>query len=282
MMRKTFGSWMLAVLAAMVVLQTSASLAQTAAAPAAAAPAATVTPSTGWKWHGGAGGGMSLAETMQAGGSLMWVIAALSIVAMAMIGYFFFVLRTSQITPRILHRDLIEKIEDGDLDNARRLCEEKPCPLSAVVMAAVDYVRGSRNVDNTLLKDIIEGEGSRQAEDIQGQIQYLLDLAVIAPMVGLLGTVFGMLHAFGGIASDIASAKPVVLAEGVAMALLTTAFGLIVGIPAMAFYGYFRRRSGKLVAYLEMAAADALTAMVNRTSHGLDAKVQVKATDRRI
>ena len=206
----------------------------------------------------------------------MWVIAAISIVALAMVSYFFYVLRPNQIAPVSLHRDLIEKIEDGDMDGTRRLCEEKPCPLSAVVMASIDYVRGIRKVEDSLLKDIIEGEGSRQAEDIQGQTQYLLDIAVIAPMVGLLGTVFGMLHAFGGIAHDIASAKPVVLAEGVAMALLTTAFGLIVGIPAMAFYAYFRRRASKLVSYLEMAGTDVLTALLNRSAHGMEAGVQVK------
>jgi biopolymer transport protein ExbB len=237
---------------------------------------------TGWSWSGGGRGGMSLLQIMDAGGSLMWVIAFISIVAIAMIAYFFYVLRPGLVAPTMLLRDLVEKIEDGDMDGARRLCEQKSSPISAVVLAAIEYVRGSRNVEESLLKDIIEGEGSRQAEDIQGQTQYLLDVGVIAPMVGLLGTVFGMLHAFSGIAHDIASAKPVVLAEGVAMALLTTAFGLIVGIPAMAFYSYFRRRASKLVSYLEMASTDVMTAMVNRTAHGLDSGIKVKPPEKRV
>lgn len=236
---------------------------------------------SGWSWSGSGQGGMSLYQVMQAGGSLMWVIAAISIVVIAMISYFFYVLRPSLVAPPMLLRDLVEKIEDGDMDGAQQLCEEKSSPISAVVLAAINYVRGSRNVEESLLKDIIEGEGSRQAEDIQGQTQYLLDVGVIAPMVGLLGTVFGMLHAFSGIAHDIASAKPVVLAEGVAMALLTTAFGLIVGIPAMAFYSYFRRRASKLVSYLEMASTDVLTAMVNRTTHSHDTGIKVKPPENR-
>jgi biopolymer transport protein ExbB len=235
-----------------------------------------------WNFYQNAAEGMSLAQTMKAGGSLMWVIAGLSVLGLAMIGYFIYALRPNQVAPLTLHRSLIEKIEDGDVDAARRMCEEKPCPLSAVTLAGIDYLRGTRTVTDALLKDVIEGEGSRQAEDIQGQTQYLLDVAVVAPMVGLLGTVFGMLHAFGGIAHDISSAKPVVLAEGVAMALLTTAFGLIVGIPAMGFYAYFRRRASKIVSYLEMASTDILTAMLNRTAHGLDARVQVKAPEKKI
>jgi len=125
-------------------------------------------------------------------------------------------------------------------------------------------MRNVPRIDPAQLKDVIESEGGRQAEDIQGQSQYLLDVAVIAPMVGLLGTVFGMLHAFGAVAHDIASAKPVVLAEGVSMALLTTAFGLLVGIPCMMFYAYFRRKASKQVLFLESAATDILIAMTGQ------------------
>ena len=245
-----------------------------------AARSATDFAGSGWSWEGGGKGGMSLYQIMQAGGSLMWVIAGISILAIAMIAYFFFVLRPGQVVPPTLQRDLVEKIEDGDMDGARRLCEDKGCPLSSVALAAIEYVRSSRSLEETLLKDVIEGEGARQAEDIVGQTQYLLDVGVIAPMVGLLGTVFGMLHAFSGIAHDIASAKPVVLAEGVSMALLTTAFGLMVGIPAMAFYSYFRRRASKIVSYLEMSSTDILTAMANRTAQGLDAGIKVKTPQR--
>ena len=83
-------------------------------------------------------------------------------------------------------------------------------------------------------------------------------------MIGLLGTVFGMLRAFGSVARDIASAKPVVLAEGVSQALVTTAFGLIVGIPAMMFYAYFRRRAAKQISHLEAASTDILTALMSK------------------
>jgi biopolymer transport protein ExbB len=158
----------------------------------------------------------------------------------------------------------VEKIRAGDLDDARRICEYHSCPLSSVALAALDYRRHVTEGEQAMVRDVIEGEGGRQAESIMGQTQYLLDIAVISPMVGLLGTVFGMLKAFSTVATDIASAKPVALAAGVSQALVTTAYGLIVGIPAMTFYAYFRRRASKLVSLLESASTDVLTAMLSR------------------
>jgi biopolymer transport protein ExbB len=131
-------------------------------------------------------------------------------------------------------------------------------------MSAMEYVRRSDGIDPLLLKDVMEGEGGRQAEGMQGQTQYLLDIAVISPMIGLLGTVFGMLRAFSSMALDIANAKPVVLAMGVSQALITTAFGLIVGIPAMMFYAFLRRRAAKMVSHLEFCSTDLLTVILGK------------------
>jgi len=174
------------------------------------------------------------------------------------------VLRTAQIATRTLHDLLVDTIRNGSMDDARQACEYRPCALSAIALAALNYVRNMPQADPTLLKDVVEGEGGRQSESIQGQTQYLLDIAVVAPMVGLLGTVFGMLKAFSAVALDIAQAKPVVLAAGVSQALVTTAFGLIVGIPAMMFYAYFRRRAATMVSQLEASSADVLTAILSK------------------
>ena len=210
----------------------------------------------------GVGESMSWRQVLRSGGWLMYVLAGLSVLGVAFIIYFFAVMRAGQVAPRALHREVVEKIRAGAVDDARRVCEYRPCAFSAVVLAALDYMRSIPEADPTLLKDVAEGEGSRQAEALQGQTQYLLDIAVVSPMVGLLGTVFGMLRAFSSVALDIANAKPVVLAAGVSQALITTAFGLIVGIPAMMFYAYFRRRSAMVVSHLESASTDVLTALL--------------------
>ena len=86
-------------------------------------------------------------------------------------------------------------------------------------------------------------------------MDWLSDLAAIAPLVGLLGTVLGMFQAFGGIANDLAaSARPVVLAQGVSQAIVTTVFGLVVAIPCLVFHAILRRRTARRIAGLESLA----------------------------
>mgnify|MGYP006287696521 CR=1 FL=1 len=208
---------------------------------------------------------LSWRVVLENGGILMYVLAGVSVLTVALVVYLAIVLRDGQVVPRPLYRELIEKTRAGALDDVRRACEYRLCPLSHVVLAASEHVRNVPSVDPVMLKDIVEGEGSRQAESLQGQAQYLLDIAVISPMIGLLGTVFGMLKAFNAVALDIAQAKPIVLAGGVSQALITTAFGLIVGIPAMVFYAFFRRRASKVVSRLETASAEILTAMLSKS-----------------
>ena len=96
-------------------------------------------------------------------------------------------------------------------------------------------------------------EGGRIADAMMSSVDWLADIAAIAPLVGLLGTVLGMFQAFGGIASDVsAGAKPVVLAQGVSQAIVTTIFGLVVAIPCLAAYAVFRRRAQKRVTEIEI------------------------------
>ncbi|MBO6167119.1 MAG: MotA/TolQ/ExbB proton channel family protein [Kiritimatiellae bacterium] len=102
-------------------------------------------------------------------------------------------------------------------------------------------------------------EGSRIASQLFASVDWLADIAAIAPLVGLLGTVLGMFQAFGGIAADVtAGAKPVVLAQGVSQAIVTTIFGLVVAIPALLFHAIFRRRAARRVAELEEKADEIL------------------------
>ncbi|MDI6774189.1 MAG: MotA/TolQ/ExbB proton channel family protein [Verrucomicrobiota bacterium] len=206
-----------------------------------------------WRWY------------WDSGGWIMYALLALSIVALALVVYLFVVLRTGQIVPRPLRRELMEKIRSGALVDAGRACTYRPCPLSSVALAAVEHFRTLPTADPTLLKDVMEGEGARQADSIRGQPQYLLDVAAIAPMVGLFGTVWGMMQAFGAIGLNLERAQPVVLANGVAQALVTTVGGLIIAIPAMLFYAYFRRRAARMVSNLESASTEILTLLLSET-----------------
>ncbi|MGD9874182.1 MAG: MotA/TolQ/ExbB proton channel family protein [Kiritimatiellia bacterium] len=201
---------------------------------------------------------MSLGEIIETGGWLMYVLGAMSVIGLAMIIYFFMVLREERVCPRRFLDELYAELKQRRLDRAAELCRREDHAAASVALAGLEHMDSSREMEPVLLKEIMEGEGSRQASLLQGQIQYLLDLGVISPMVGLLGTVMGMLRAFNAVALDIAKAKPMILAAGVSQALITTAAGLLVGIPAMIFYSYFRGRSSKLISNLEAASADIL------------------------
>jgi biopolymer transport protein ExbB len=192
------------------------------------------------------------------------VLGALSIATLTLILYFFVVLRKRQIVPEPLRNELMGKIRAGELADARRMCEFRQGPLTAVMITALDHMKSIPDADPMLLRDVVEAEGARQADSIQGQTQYLMDIAVVCPMIGLLGTVFGMMIAFNAVSDQIAVVRPTALVAGVNKAMLTTAFGLVVGIPAMMFYAYFRRLSSKLVVALESACADLFTALLSR------------------
>lgn len=149
------------------------------------------------------------------GGPLMWVLAALSVLALAVTLYLWVAQASWVFIPAAMKR----------------------------MEAAKDY----------------ESEGRRIATRLMGAVDWLADIAAIAPLVGLLGTVLGMFKAFGGIATDVsAGAKPVVLAQGVSQAIVTTIFGLVVAIPCLAIYALMRRRAQKRIAELEMQVEDAI------------------------
>ncbi len=206
---------------------------------------------------------VSLMEMLSRGGVVMVVLGLMSIVGLALIIYFFFILRRSQVVPQLLKDDVLDKLEAGEWADARSACGYKPCAFSEVTVAAIDYAR-TGEISPSLMKDVVESEGGRQALIIQGQTQYLFDLAVLSPMVGLLGTVFGMIHAFNAVALDLTKAKPMLLAAGVGEALIATAAGLIVGIPAMAFYAYFRNRAARIIAELEVSSGQVMNTLLSK------------------
>ena len=207
--------------------------------------------------------GISLKQAWIYGGWVMWVLAALSVFALAMVLYFIWTLRSNMVIPHALVSDVLTRVRSGDLNEARRLADRAPCAFSSVVLTALNCLRNIPNCDTSLLRSTTEAEGARQADAIQGQTELLLDIATIAPLVGLLGTVLGMFQAFGGIANDLEGAKPIVLAAGVSKAIITTIFALIVAIPCMAFYAWFRRRASRQIANLEAVSSEIVTALVS-------------------
>ncbi len=199
--------------------------------------------------------GMTLAQAWNYGGPLMWVLAALSVIALAIVLYLLFAQRREALTPRTLVSDVFSKLQVGDHGEAKRLCERRPCAFAALTLAALGAAHGAAQGQQVDVSQAVETAGAHVAEQLQASVDWLADIAAIAPLVGLLGTVLGMFQAFGGIANDIAAnAKPVVLAAGVSQAIITTVFGLVISIPCLACHAFLRRRTAKRIAGLETLA----------------------------
>ncbi len=200
---------------------------------------------------------LTLDLIFEKGGIVMWVLLLLSMASVAIVIFDAVTMRLALVAPATLRDDVMGKLQEGRREDARQACSYRPCAFAAVTLAALELAEAQdHKPDPALLKGAIEGEGARQGAALQEQPQVLLDIAVISPMIGLLGSIFGMVGAFRAVAMDAAKAKPMLLASGVSEAMFTTAGGLIVGILAMAFYGFYRRRAARLVSDLEAVSDD--------------------------
>ena len=121
------------------------------------------------------------------GGPLMWVLAGLSVIALTLMLYLLLADRRGALAPTALVSDVLNRLGAKDLGEARRLCERKPCAFSTLALAALDVLRGDK-VDARHVSTAIETAGAHVAERLQGTVDYLCDLAAIAPLVGLLGS----------------------------------------------------------------------------------------------
>jgi len=131
--------------------------------------------------------------------------------------------------------------------------------VARVVQKMLDFTTKNPHADFQQVREIAETEGTRVAASLNNRVIYLADIGMIAPLLGLLGTVFGIIHSFGALGADIGSApRYVALSRGISEALVNTAAGLAIGIPAMMFYAFFRGRAQKLISELEAATTHVL------------------------
>src|SRR5437764_5642860 len=130
--------------------------------------------------------------------------------------------------------------------------------IARVVQKVLDFTTKNPNADFQQVREIAETEGTRVASNLNNRVTYLADIGMIAPLLGLLGTVIGIISSFGALGADIGSARYVALSRGISQALFNTAAGLAIGIPAMIFYAFFRGRSQRLISELESAVTHIL------------------------
>ena len=154
-------------------------------------------------------------------------------------------LRRSRIIPRSFVRGVIEQLEQGQLerDEAIALCEENGSPVAELFQAALKrYGRPAVEMEQAVLD-----AGDRVTNSLRSYLRMFSAISNITPLLGLLGTVLGMIEAFNAIAQTGAMGKPELLAGGIGQALLTTAAELFVAIPAYTAYAFFLGRADKLI-----------------------------------
>lgn len=206
----------------------------------------------------------SLGSLMAKGGGTLWVIAGLSVIATFLVVFYLLTLRSGMLYPKQFMLEAESTAEEGDFEALQALCIKKDSAAAVILASAADQALASNKPDYKLIRSAIEDEGARQAGKLWQRIQYLLDIGVIAPMVGLLGTVLGMLTAFAELESQDIGVKQQALAQGIAQALITTAAGLCVGIFAMILYSFFRGRVNALIAGMENACNRVLRKGMNK------------------
>lgn len=192
---------------------------------------------------------LTVRKIIEDGGMLMYVLLGLSVIAVMLILYYLMAFRKNNLLPPALLNALRDA--DGDIDAIRAVDEGRTSVLGRIVTSACTQFEDEEDGGTPgLFQGALEEEGTRQSSRLWGQLQYLADVATIAPMVGLLGTVWGMMISFTGLENDIAN-KADRLASGVATAMYTTFGGLIIGIGALAAYALFRGHLTSLVCSLE-------------------------------
>ncbi len=186
---------------------------------------------------------------------IMLLLLALSLTAVALVVEHAMTIRESVLIPPDLSDGVRELLGAGKLAESRTLCQQSPSFLSFVIQAGLGEVDGGW----TTVEKAMEDATAEQAARLFRKIEYLSVIANIAPMVGLLGTVIGMIFAFQEVANSQGAARASGLAEGIYQALVTTVGGLIVAIPSLAAFAIYRNRVDQFVAEATYAAQHATT-----------------------
>jgi biopolymer transport protein ExbB/TolQ len=174
-------------------------------------------------------GRMSFLAMLNQGGPLMYVLLFIEIVVLALVLESCFNVNALKVLPAGFVEEIGKDFGKNDVDAVVQKCEDNPGMLSNVLHAGLT-APAKTDAD---VKEAIELAGEHEGESFMSHVGYLSIFGTIAPMVGLLGTVIGMILAFRSVALEAAIGKPEALATGIFQALFTTAFGLIIGIPAM-------------------------------------------------
>lgn len=188
-------------------------------------------------------------DLLKPGGMVMFPLLLCSVLALAIIIERFWTLRVSRLAPKDLVNELWGWIKRKEL-NSKKLRELKDAaPIGRILAAGLVNAKHGREI----MKESIQDEASHVVHEMERFLTTLGSVAAIAPLLGLLGTVVGMIKVFSQLQLEGAG-NAAALADGISEALITTAAGLTVAIPALIFHRYFTRRVDEIVVDMEQDA----------------------------
>ncbi|MFP6656875.1 MAG: MotA/TolQ/ExbB proton channel family protein [Pirellulales bacterium] len=194
----------------------------------------------------------NLIDIIQQGGPLMIPILICSVVLFLFVFERFISLRRRRVIPKPFVKQFLHELRGNviDQDDALDMCEENDSPVAHVFAGAVQkWGRPAVEVEQGIID-----AGERVTNGLRRHLRLINGVATVTPLLGLLGTVVGMIQAFNDIATADAMGKPELLAAGIGQALITTASGLSVAIPALIFYMYYQSRVDRLVMNIDQTS----------------------------
>jgi biopolymer transport protein ExbB len=194
---------------------------------------------------------------MMAGGPAMIVLGVMSVITVMLIIVFTFTLRRGAVVSAHFMNTADVLLKKRDYSGLLAISHRHSEAVARVAQRTLDFMTKTPGAGYEQAREIAETEGATIAASLQHRIVYLADIAVLSPMVGLFGTVIGIVNCFGVLGAKVTADanRNMALAGGVGQALVATATGLILGIVAMVFYSIFRGRVQSLVSDLEIASA---------------------------
>ncbi len=215
---------------------------------------------------------MNLLDLFLKGGIFMYPILFCSLLAVVIVVERFLVLRKSAIDAGQFMLKLRSVLQRGNIMEAVNFCSRSNAPLAHILKKGLTkYPEGHDRV-----REAIENAGKEETFKLEHRLGILASVAGIAPLLGFLGTVTGMIEAFRVIEQLSGAVNPSDLAGGIWEALITTAFGLMVGIVAYGFYNYFVNRVGRFVFEMESGSEEFLDLMVSGKLEGEAEKEPVR------
>ena len=185
---------------------------------------------------------------IEAAGWPIWPLILCSVIALAIIGERMWSLRTRVVMPRTLLAQVVNEYRQNGVSPEFVARLSAHSPLGQILAAGLRNIRSAPGI----MKESIEEAGRAVAIDLERFLTTLGTIAAIGPLLGLFGTVIGMIEIFGSQTPQ--GSNPLTLAHGISIALYNTAFGLVVAVPSMIFYRYYRAKVDALLVDMELQA----------------------------